>query len=108
MVENATGGYRESMDAVGTFIEEVCLVGPGYMCPAATLYRAYAAWALANGELPVLSNNLFGRRLTKKGFELDKVGGQRVRLGLKASSWKLAVLGSDDDELPALAQGRVS
>lgn len=106
-IESATGGYRASMDVVGTFIEEICVVGPDVWCPAATLYQAYSHWALANGELPVLTNNLFGRRLTKKGFEPAKTGGQRVRLGLDISKWAKAVL-DDGAGPPVLPQGRVS
>jgi putative DNA primase/helicase len=81
-VKEATSQYRETMDVVGAFIDEVCEVGAGLEIRSADLFSAYAKWAISNGELPILTSNALGRRLPKKGFRRGKVHGMRSWKGL--------------------------
>ncbi len=81
-VEAASREYRESTDAVGRFIEDCCVVGPGEWESSANLYQAYRDWAGNNGELPILVVKALAGRLKKKGMEPAKRGGKRGWSGL--------------------------
>jgi putative DNA primase/helicase len=64
----ATSEYRSESDTVGRCIDEICFQGPNARSSATELYQAYAKWAEQNGETP-MSQTMFGRKLTERGFE---------------------------------------
>lgn len=71
-VIEATQKYREEMDTLGRFIEEVCEVDSSRklenICVLSnSLYRAYAHWCKESGEY-ARTNTWFGRQLTDRGF----------------------------------------
>jgi P4 family phage/plasmid primase-like protien len=100
-VDERTRGYREEVDVLGRFLHDVCFVDAGASVRSGDLYRAYSAWARENGELPVFTQNLFGRKLTNRGYPIAKVNDQRIRQGLCLSRWKLAMM--LPDEAPAVS-----
>lgn len=84
IVEQATADYMEGLDEFGNFIRERCVVDPNAIITSAALYAAYVEWAEWNGETPFtrLTPQKFGRKLTKKGFRKQKVGGVRGWRGI--------------------------
>lgn len=67
----STEEYREEMDVLGQFIEEVCEVGDGKTIQAGKLYGHYQQWAKACGQ-GALSMVTFANRLKDRGFEKVK------------------------------------
>ncbi|MES4793316.1 MAG: hypothetical protein C4321_10365, partial [Chloroflexota bacterium] len=59
-VIQATEEYRSSMDVVGSFIQDCCVVGFGCEAKASQLYQAYKKWCEDAGELA----------LSQRGFSL--------------------------------------
>ncbi|MFH1269000.1 MAG: phage/plasmid primase, P4 family [Planctomycetota bacterium] len=82
VVRIATAGYRSDQDTLGDFLDAECIVGDGETCQARGLYERYAAWHRSNLGGEPMNQTTFGRRLTDRGIEPQKLGGQRVRLGV--------------------------
>lgn len=82
-VNDATKGYKDSMDVIGRFLAERCITeGKDLKCKFSELRAAYEAWAAAAGE-PVLGGRRFGDYLTDHGFYTDKgAGNASLRRGL--------------------------
>jgi putative DNA primase/helicase len=51
-VKSATEDYQAMNDVPATFVNQMCLIGPGYRIQSSKLYGAYNAWCLANGHRP--------------------------------------------------------
>lgn len=64
-VANASKNYRESMDPLDAFIDEMCVDGPEYAVKARTLYDEYRIWAEKSGEYK-MSMTKFGKEISKK------------------------------------------
>ncbi len=84
-VEAATDAYKAESDSMATFIEEVCEVNPTFESSSGDLYKAFKQWADTNGEY-VMSNQMFGRRLSERGYEQRKTGGLIRRRGIRLRS----------------------
>jgi putative DNA primase/helicase len=83
-VKQATAGYRASMDQIGRFIEECCLVSQQVRIKASELYEAYKKWCDANGE-QAATLSAFGHYLEEQGFAKHKIGTiWRLGIGLHA------------------------
>jgi putative DNA primase/helicase len=67
-VREATTAYREDMDPLKEFLEELCVISPDYTCGSTQLYTAYTEWAHAAGER-TLTHKDFSRRLSERGFD---------------------------------------
>lgn len=82
-VQVATESYRSESDPLAQFIDERCVVGPGYQVGAAAAFKAYTDWASAQGisERERLSNKAFGTRMTSR-FEKTKGKKGRTYLGI--------------------------
>ena len=68
IITRSTNEYRTSEDILQQFIDDACLVGPGYTANAQPLYDHYKSWMTENGLKP-LSGTKFG---TKMGERLNK------------------------------------
>lgn len=77
----ATAEYREDSDPLGIFLGQWCERMDKAAVQATDLYEAYKLWCGENAVEPV-SNTLFGRMLTERGIQKDKVGVIRY-LGLQ-------------------------
>jgi putative DNA primase/helicase len=77
----ATQAYREESDTIGAFIADRCEVG-AFEVVAGELYRAYEQWARENGEYSI-SAQMFGRRMSERGFDLRKGMKSNFRMGLR-------------------------
>ena len=66
----ATDSYRHEMDLVQRFIDEWCILDSSAHCMATGLYEAFKFWTELNGE-KYLSAQMFGRKLSEKGFTSD-------------------------------------
>jgi P4 family phage/plasmid primase-like protien len=74
-VEIATKDYRASMDVLGAFIAECCLIGPSYRTKASDLYDAYKRWCEQQGETAAVQRN-WSMALAERGHESFKVQGR--------------------------------
>jgi putative DNA primase/helicase len=81
-VEAATADYRRSMDVLGDFFDDVCVLHPDAKAKAGDLYAAFVGWCDRNGERERLTKQAFGRRLTERGFQSKRDGRARWWLGL--------------------------
>lgn len=78
-IEAATAAYRDEQDVIGEWISDHCDTGAGLIERKPELYRAYRAWALANGHQPLAQGRLT-RRLNDRGYRLQ--GDKRTVGGL--------------------------
>jgi len=76
-----TEEYRLEQDILGTFLDEVCLVGPNYWDTSKNIYNAYAKWTKEN-NLFTLSQIKLARDLADRGFEDYRPSNLRGRKGL--------------------------
>lgn len=82
-VKNATNGYREELDGIGTFLKECCILTSEVRTKSGDLYETYRKWCVDNGEF-VIGNRHFGRRLSEKGFQNQQSNGNWWKgIGLK-------------------------
>jgi putative DNA primase/helicase len=81
-VRDATQGYREEQDSLGTFLEERTVEVPTGGEKASYLYTRYAVWAEAGNEA-VMNRTAFGLALKARGFESKKSNGCIVYQGIK-------------------------
>lgn len=85
-VRAAVANYRAEEDLLAAFLDDCCVEDLDAEVPVGELRRVYERWCEGQGEEPVTST-LFGRMLTERNFEPDKVsGGGRVRRGLRLNS----------------------
>jgi putative DNA primase/helicase len=92
VVEEATTAYKESMNVIGRFIEDRCVLDPKAHTRTSDLYAAYYEWAITNGELPVLSMKKLAPRYKKLGLESGKNKGFRGWWGValkEGATWTL-------------------
>lgn len=66
-----TKEYRASLDTIGQFIDEMCIVGPGNKIGSSELYRAYKSWAESEGFY-AYSQTRFGSAMTDRQFQKVK------------------------------------
>ncbi len=81
-VAEATAGYRSEMDTVGQFVEERCELVSSAAVSSSSLYETYRKHSNDTGRSPV-SQTMFGRTLSAKGFRAEKRSGRKYRVGLK-------------------------
>jgi putative DNA primase/helicase len=67
-VTDATKQYREEMDTLASFLDEVCVLGASYRVLAEGLYQRYAMWCDKSGERKD-PKKAFVARLEERGFE---------------------------------------
>lgn len=80
-VEEATQDYRNEMDHVGQFLEDVCVLGDAYRVKPQLLHDTYKAWCTENTQ-DALTGTAFGKRLSERGFLSESVNGHRWRRGI--------------------------
>ncbi len=73
-VSEASREYRENMDPLDAFINEMCTDGAEYSVKARTLYDEYRIWAEKSGEYR-MSMTKFGREMAKKLPKMRKTDG---------------------------------
>ena len=76
----ATGEYREEMDVLADFMEEICLVDAEVRVPQKELYLKYTEWCDELKQKPQ-NYRLFNRQLKERNFKLTstRIGGRVVR-----------------------------
>ena len=67
-VTDATQQYREEMDTLAAFLDEVCVIGADHKVLAEGLYQRYAMWCDKSGERKD-PKKAFVARLEERGFE---------------------------------------
>jgi putative DNA primase/helicase len=66
-VTDATKQYREEMDTLAAFLDEVCILGAKHRVLAESLYQRYAMWCDKSGERKD-PKKAFVARLEERGF----------------------------------------
>ena len=84
-VRQATRDYLESEDWLRTFLTDMCEVGEGYEAPSGELYRAYQAWAGANGLHPKRARD-FASMLEQNDFTKIATMTGKIWKGLRMKS----------------------
>jgi len=79
-VIKATEGYRNEMDDIGRFLDDVCFLGEKttYKTQASTLLKAYQRWC---GQT-TMTGNAFAQHLTDKGYESKRANSGNFWLGI--------------------------
>jgi putative DNA primase/helicase len=72
-VRNATNAYREDMDPLKAFMDDLCVVSGEYTCASLELYTAYAEWMKQAGEQHILTHKDFSKRLNERGFSCQRM-----------------------------------
>ena len=77
----ATGEYREEMDVLADFMEEVCIVEGKAQVPQKDLYLRYTEWCDELKQKPQ-NYRLFNRQLKERNFQLStkKVHGRATKI----------------------------
>jgi putative DNA primase/helicase len=101
-----TQEYRTDSDAVGRFISDCCVVDGGLRGDGGEIYDAFKMWAKDEGMREPWSANIFGRRLTDRGFQREKSNGFVRRLGLDLTvEWRTRVMYGDADKMAKSKKG---
>lgn len=79
-VQAATAEYKTEMDALASFLDQCCEIGP-WDAVSGDVFRAYINWAKENNEYEMTSTK-FGVEMGKR-FEKHKVAGMRFYRGLR-------------------------
>lgn len=82
----ATDNYRADSDAVGRFIDEMCILSPAVYSTTGQLYTAWKPWAASEG-LPEIGLGVFGKALDSHGHpQGNRTVKGRLRMGLALRS----------------------
>jgi putative DNA primase/helicase len=85
-VLSATAEYRSDADVVGRFFSDCCVLMPQLRAKASDLYDAFVDWHRREmGHEEPMSGTAFGRRLADLGYNVEKAGGHKWRLGVGLS-----------------------
>ncbi|WP_191559218.1 phage/plasmid primase, P4 family [Metabacillus idriensis] len=84
-IKDATEGYRNEMDTVGTFLNEYCTVGERAKCYVKDLYRRYEDWCDETGE-HLLTKVKLNRKVEERGFKKKKDGSGHYFQGIGIKS----------------------
>jgi putative DNA primase/helicase len=81
-VSAAVQEYKDDMDELADFFDEYLVLDPAASIENAQLYELYLEWCDKANEKKPIERRWFGRKMTDRGFEGDKIGGKRVRRGI--------------------------
>ena len=84
VIENASHEYMAEMDDMGVWMEDRCNVSPEYTEKSSDLYADFKTWKDFRRE-PVLSQTVFGKQLSAKGFSKVKSCGVMKYQGIELS-----------------------
>jgi putative DNA primase/helicase len=86
VIQNAGNEYRKEMDVIEAFIDECCVTNDSYKVKASELFDAYKKWANETNNWEGMTNNKFGREITKR-FERKRltIGNYYLGLDLQAN-----------------------
>ena len=68
----STNEYRDRMDPLSGFIEDMCVIDEGASVPVTELLSAYVRWAKMTGEKVVLGRTAFGDALRHYNDKIEK------------------------------------
>lgn len=81
LMSAATADYRKSMDSIGNFLDDCCVIHEEARAGLKDLYQAYKDWCLENGE-HVSNKRMFENRLAERGIVKGKTNGTRYWKGI--------------------------
>lgn len=99
----ATEEYREEMDVLSDFMEELCIIGTSHRIPQKELYLAYVEWCEELKQKPQ-NYRLFNRQLKERDYKTltTSVGGVAIRV------WKGISLRKDRAKMTGFMQLRIA
>ena len=90
----ATEEYREEMDVLSDFMEELCVIGEAHRIPQKEFYLAYVDWCEELKQKPQ-NYRLFNRQMKERDFKTltTSVSGSTIRAwrGISLKNWVHAV-----------------
>ena len=78
----ATSEYRDELDLVKRFVDDICDVNPAFKEGAAAIQEAFKRWCEENGETPVRAVQL-KERLASLGYQQTRLSGGNKYTGLR-------------------------
>ena len=99
----ATEEYREEMDVLSDFMEELCIIGESHRIPQKELYLAYVEWCEELKQKPQ-NYRLFNRQLKERDYKIftTSVGGVAIRV------WQGISLRKDRAKMTGFMQLRIA
>ena len=99
----ATEEYREEMDVLSDFMEELCIIGKSHRIPQKELYLAYVDWCEELKQKPQ-NYRLFNRQLKERDYKTltTTVGGVAIRV------WSGISLRKDRAKMTGFMQLRIA
>ena len=82
VVMDATNDYKVDSDIMGRFFSDCCVILPTLRASAGTLYELFKGWYETEFNGEPMSGTAFGRRLGEHGFQVEKIGGKKWRIGI--------------------------
>jgi putative DNA primase/helicase len=67
-VRAATQAYKQDMDPLQDFLQEVCIMHTDAFVPSKTIFSAYTTWCKENNLHATMTQKMLSDRITKKGF----------------------------------------
>jgi putative DNA primase/helicase len=67
-IRTATQAYRNDMDVVGQYLDEMCVTAPHWTIRKMSLFEAYEAWCRQREEEP-LKFKAFNSRIAERGYK---------------------------------------
>jgi putative DNA primase/helicase len=80
-VTTATAAYRAESDALGTFLAQRCITGPGFTARSSELFARWSQWCAAESE-EAGTQTAFSLALTNRGFDKKPTAVGNVWKGL--------------------------
>ncbi len=81
-VLEATAEYKQDADIMGKFFSDCCVILPSLRAQASGLYEVFREWHEKEVGTEPMNGTVFGRRLTEHGFQVEKTGGKKWRMGI--------------------------
>jgi putative DNA primase/helicase len=84
-VSRAVADYRSTLDLVGQWLAECCVVDPTAVTPIADLWQSLDRWCKRHGNQRVMAANRLGAELGERGYEgvLTRRENVRCRRGIR-------------------------
>lgn len=80
-VRQATDDYRAESDAIGRFLNETCILKPGYRVQSSALFTTWSRWCHTEGLEPG-TNKSFTTSLQNRGYDAAKSNGRKTWQGI--------------------------
>lgn len=86
-IKDANRAYRDEMDTIGEFLNDVVVEDKGSKIPEADLYKQYEVWAKAAGFNKPMFRKNFKKELVAKGYENGRNAAGGIWLNIRVKDF---------------------